>query len=96
MIVQHYQFNSLQYATSETVAEYVAALRKQAEHCNFGDTLNEMLHERLVCGIANTTVQEWLLTEPKLTFTKAMTIAQAVELAEKGSKELQSLSGRDP
>ena len=27
-------------------------------------------------------------TEPELTFTKAVTIAQAVELAEKGSREL--------
>ena len=35
-----------------------------------------------------------MLTEPELTFTKAVTIAQAVELAEKGSRELQSV--RDP
>ena len=40
-------------------------------------------------------VQKRLLTKPKLTFTKAVTIAWAVELAEKGSKELQS-SGRGP
>ena len=33
---------------------------------------------------------ECLLTKPKLTFTKAVTIAQAEELAEKGSKEIQS------
>ena len=95
VIVQRYQFNSRQRASSETVAEYVAALRKLAEHCDYGDTLNEMLRDRLVCGIANATVQKRLLTEPELTFTKAVTIAQAVELAEKGSKELQS-SGRDP
>ena len=63
---------------SETVAEYVAALRKLFKHCNFGDTLDEMLHDRLVCGIANATVQKCLLTEPELTFTKAVTIAQAV------------------
>ena len=94
VVVQRYQFNSRQRATSETVAEYVAALRKLAEHCNFGDTLDEMLRDRLVCGIANAAVQKRLLTEPELTFTKAVTIAQAVELAEKGSRELQSV--RDP
>jgi len=37
-----------------------------------------------------------LLAEPELTLTKAVTIAQAVELAEKGSKEIQSLSDKDP
>ena len=67
------------------MAEYVVALRKLAEHCNFGDIL---LCDRLVCGIANATVQKCLLTEPELIFTKAVTIAQAVELAEKGSREL--------
>ena len=94
VIVQCYQFNSRQCAMSETVAEYVAALRKLTEYCNFGDTLDEMLHDRLVCGIANAAVQKCLLTEPEVTFTKAVTIAQAVELAEKGTRELQSV--REP
>ena len=94
VIVQRYQFNSRQRATSETVAEYVAALRKLAEHCNFGNALDEMLRDRLVCGIANPTVQKRLLAEPELTLTKAVTIAQAVELAERGSKEIQSV--KDP
>ena len=76
---------------SETVAGYVAALRKLAEHCNFGDTLDEMLRDRLVCGIANAAIQKCLLTEPELTFTKAVTIVQAVELTEKGTRELQSV-----
>ena len=88
MVVQHYQFNSHQCATSETVAEYVAALLKLTEHCNFGTTLDEMLRDRLVCGIAEAVIEKCLFTEPELTFTKAVTIAQAVKLAEKGSREL--------
>ena len=48
VIGQRYQFNSHQRATTETVAEYVTALRKLAEHCNFGDSLNEMLRDRFV------------------------------------------------
>ena len=67
---------------------YVAVFHKLTEHRNFGDTLDEMLHDRLVCGTTNAAVQKHLFTEPKLTFTKAMTVAQAVELAEKGSREL--------
>ena len=90
VIVQRYQFNSRHRATSETVTEYVTALRKLAEHCDFGDTLDEMLRDRLVCGIANPAVQKRLLTKLELAFTKAVTIAQGVELAEKGSKEIQS------
>ena len=47
---------------------------------------------RLRQTIANPAVQKRLLTEPELTFTKAVTISQAVELAEKGSKEIQSMA----
>ena len=60
----------------------------------FGNTLHEMLHDRLVCGITNAAVQKCLLTEPELTFTIAVTIAWAMELVEKGSRALQSV--RDP
>ena len=87
VIVPRYQFNSHQCATSETVTEYVAALHKLAEHCNLGDTLDKMLSNKLVCGITNAAVLKCLLTEPKLTFTKAVIMAQAVELTEKAQEK---------
>ena len=52
--------------------------------------LDEMLHDRFVCGIAHPAVQKRLLTESDLTFTKAVTVTQAVELAEKGAQQIQS------
>ena len=96
VIVLRYQFNSRQRATSETVAEYVAALCRLAEHCSFGDTLDEMLRDRVVCGIADPAVQKRLLSETDLTFTKAVSIAQAAELTVKGSKEIRASSGDLP
>ncbi|XP_065895806.1 uncharacterized protein [Dysidea avara] len=90
VIVQCFQFNSRQRASNETVAEYMAALRKLAEHCNYGHSLNEMLGDRLVCRIANPTIQKRLLAEPDLTLDKAVSMAQAAELADKGAKELQA------
>ena len=81
-----YQFNSHQCATSETVAKYVALLRKLAEHCNFGET-------RMKCCETG-----WCVGSQTLQFrtlTKALTITQALELAEKGSKDLQSLTVKD-
>ena len=48
-----------------------------------------MLRDQLMCDITNPAVQKRLLTKLKLTFTKAVTISQAVELAEQGSKEMQ-------
>ncbi|KAL5505289.1 hypothetical protein EMCRGX_G006696 [Ephydatia muelleri] len=55
----------------------------------FGDTLEQMLRDRIVCGIKNSRVQRRLLAEPMLTFAKALEIAQASELAEKNALVLQ-------
>ena len=95
VIVQWYKFNSRQRLPSESIAEYVAALRKLAEFCNYGESLDEILRDRFICGIAHPTVQKCLLTETELTFTKAVTVAQAVELAEKGAQQIQSLDDKE-
>ena len=69
------------------MAEYVAALCKLSEHCNFNDTLEDMLRDRLVWGIADSRIQHCLLAEDKPTFTKAQELAQAMELAAKDIKD---------
>ena len=72
----------------------MAALCKLAEHCNYGRSLNEMLCDRLVCRIANPTMQKRLLDEPDLTLDRAVSMAQAAKLADKGAKELQSANDK--
>ena len=51
LIVERFTFHSRNRKDGESVAAYVAELRKLTEHCGFGDTLNDMLRDRLVCGI---------------------------------------------
>ena len=70
------------------MAEYVAALRKAAEFCNYGDSLSKMLRDHLVCSITDTSVQKQLLAEKDLTLDKAISLAQSVEIVEKGAKDL--------
>ena len=55
-----------------------------------------MLRDRFICGIVHSAVQKRLLTESDLTFTKAVTVAQAVELAEKDAQKIQSSVDKDP
>ena len=69
----------------------MAELRKLSEHCNFGTALNDMLRDRLVCGIADQRIQRRLLTEPDLTFAKALELAQAAEAADRNTRALDSL-----
>ena len=92
VIVRRFQFNTRRQHAGESIAEYVAVLRKAAEHCSFGNSLSEMLQDRLVCGITDTTVQKCLLAERELTLDKAISLAQSVEIAEKGAKDLRTLT----
>lgn len=83
VIVRHFQFNTRNQKPSKSISEYIAVLCKAVEHCNNGDSLSEMLRDRLVCGITNSAVQKRLLAEKDLTLEKAISLAQSVEIAEK-------------
>ena len=49
-----------------------------------------MIRDRLVCGINDTAIQKCLLAEPKLTYAKAIEIAQATETAAQSLRKLRS------
>ena len=88
-IVSRFKFNSRSQQPGESIATYVSELRKLSEYCEYGETLEDMLCDRLVCGLAERRVQQRLLAEGDLTFDKALKIAQAMELAERDARDLQ-------
>ncbi|XP_068735333.1 uncharacterized protein [Montipora capricornis] len=88
-IVERFKFHGRNRKGGEDVRTYVAALRKLSEHCNYGETLPEMLRDRFVCGINNEKMQRRLLAEPDLTLKKAEEIALAMELASKHVVDIQ-------
>ena len=49
--VQRLKFFSRSRHAGESVATFFAELKRLSEHCNFGDALEDMLRDRLVCGI---------------------------------------------
>ena len=59
-----------------------------SEFCEFGDMLDEMIRDHLVCGINDKKIQQKLLTEPELTLAKTMQMAQVSELAKQDVTEL--------
>ena len=88
-IMQRFKFNTRVRTQGESIAAYVAALRSLAEFCEFKETLNDMLRDRLVCGVNDERIQRRLLAEPTLTFDKALQLAQAIETADKDTKDLK-------
>ncbi|XP_033646576.1 uncharacterized protein LOC117305808 [Asterias rubens] len=58
-------FNSRYRRSGETIADYLAALRALASDCNYGQKLDEMLRDRLVCGMQDEQIQKSLLSQPE-------------------------------
>ena len=92
VILERFVFNKRQQKSKETVADYVAVLRKLFIHCMFGDFLDDVLRDTFVCGLRSEGMQKKLLIEAELTFQRAIEIAQSMESAATKAKELQSHS----
>ena len=89
VIAERFHFHKRGQATGESVADFDAALRKLAIHCNFADTLEDTLRDRFVCGLCSEAMQRRLLSEKGLSYRKAMDVALAMEAAERETKALK-------
>ena len=87
-VMQRFRFNSRSRKAGESVSAYVAELRRLAQYCNYGDTLDKMLRDRIVWGINDEATQKKLLQVKDLTYAKAVSVAQGFETADKNLKEM--------
>ena len=90
VIARRFYFHRRDQDTNESIAEYVAELRKLAAPCEFGDYLNEALRDRFVCGLRRESTQKRLLSEVDLSLSNAVSIAQSMEAAESEAHTLRS------
>ena len=86
------KFHNRKRREGENITGYVAELRKLSEHCNFGETLEDMIRDRLVRGVKNESIQQRLLSEPELTHKKAVEIAGAPETS---AKQVENLGAKN-
>ena len=88
VIAERFNFYQRRQQQGESIANFVADLRRLTTKCEFGDFLDQALRDRFVCGISNESLQKKLLTEDhkKLTFAKAVDLAQSAEAADAKSK----------
>ena len=62
-IVERFKFHTRFCKPGESVTAFVSELRSLAKSCNFGDTLETMLQDRIVYGINDPIIQCCLLSE---------------------------------
>ena len=75
IITECFHFHKRDQAAGETISDFETALKKLAIHCQFGDTLQEMLCDHFICGLCNNTIQCHLLSKSDLTYKKALEIS---------------------
>ena len=92
VILERHKFNTRNQKQGEKVQSYIADLRNKASTCQFGELKDDLIRDRLVCGISNENVRKLMLRETKLTLIKAIDICQIHELSEQHNSELCSPS----
>ena len=87
-IAERYRFHKRDQAPGETVATYVAEVRRMARYCDFGGNLEISLRDRFVWWLKNKAVIKKLLQEKDLDLPKAIAIATATEIASRDAADL--------
>ena len=90
VITECYRFHQRSQDIGESIADYVAELRRLVTKCKFEETtdfLEDSLRDRFVFGLRAEGIRKRLLSESKLTFAKAIEIAQSVETASKDAQQ---------
>ncbi|XP_031422660.1 uncharacterized protein K02A2.6-like [Clupea harengus] len=75
IIAERFRFHKRNQEEGESVNMFVATMKRLAEHCEFKESLSEVIRDRLVCGLRSEAIQKRLLTE------KALTLDRAVEIS---------------
>ncbi len=89
--VEQLKFHRLEFGNRLKLFQstFICQLQELSQRCEFGN-LDEMLKDRLICGIGDSRMQQRLLSESNLTFTKAQDILLALEAADSNAGVLQA------
>lgn len=75
--VERHKFFTRDQKGNETIEQYIFELRKLSQTCEFGSLREELIKDRLVCGIGSSALRERLLREEDLDLNKASQICHA-------------------
>ncbi|KAJ0172603.1 hypothetical protein K1T71_011742 [Dendrolimus kikuchii] len=83
-----YNFFMRNQEDNESIQSYVTALRLLSKNCEFSTLRDDLIKDRIVCGIRNTTVRDRLLRCEELDLDKAIKVCQAQEVSQESGKQL--------
>ena len=87
---ERYLFNSRVQQPDENIDNFVTDLRKRAKNCNFGTLKDELIRDRIICGICNEQLRGRLLRHGDSTLEEVVQLCRAQEAS---AEQLKELSG---
>ena len=90
VIIERAKFNKRSQLPEEPAEQFIASLYNLASDCNFGDLKNELIRDRIVVGICDTSLSERLQMDPDLTLEKAKTLVRQREAVREQQQTLKS------
>ena len=89
---ERFCFNRCNQSETESFDAYVVRLRKLASTCEYGNFLEDMLRDRIVCGIHDDVIRKELLQESKLTLESCIALIRSVEITSAQAKSMSRSS----
>ena len=81
ILAERYRFRQRRQVAGESIADYVADLKKMARYCEFKTNLEENLRDQFVCGLRSDFIRQRLFAENELNYNKALQLANTLETA---------------
>lgn len=89
-IAESYRFFTRNQQAGESTSDFIVELRKMAQRCNFGQALDRMLRDRIVCGLRDAGVRRSLLARSTLSLQEAEEAALAAEMAARHVQQMEN------
>ena len=90
VIFERARFNRRSQLEGESVEEFITALYQLVENCDYGTLQDEMIRDRIVVGIKDSTLSQRLQMDADLTLEKAKTTVRQREAVKEHSSLLGS------
>lgn len=94
-IYERFQFYTCDQGTNESIDQWATRLRNLASTCNFGNSLDSMLRDRLVLGAVDKQATARLFREQDVDLNKAINQLRSSEVAKQQIKDVQGRSSQD-
>ena len=91
-IAERFKLRQRNQREGESISQYIAELRRLAEHFEFDDKLDDQLCDQFVTGLRSVTAQKKLLGESNLTLKRAVEVATSMEVADIQAQHLRGTS----